>query len=142
MTDTTDATMTETTDVPIDALGPTQQYLSAGKLRDVVGWFDFDDPQDYGTLPAFEHDGEWYLADGHTRAFVAHLAGADRFRVERDPRVRTEHDFELYLTCIEWCREAGVRTVPDLAGRVLDPETFECEWVDRCHRASGRAGGF
>jgi len=120
--------------VPATELRPTQLYVSAEKLRGVLGWFDADDPE-YGPLPAFRHEGEWYLADGHTRAFVAWLAGADRISVERDRTVRTEHDFGVYRQCIRWCAEAGVERVPDLRGRVVGAEAYERRWVERCRRA-------
>lgn len=117
--------------LPIEDVHPTQLYLSSEKLAAVVDWFDFDAPRD-DPLPAFEHEGEWYLSDGHTRAFAAWLAGADRIAVERDPEVREAYDFDVYLTCIEWCAEEGVETIPDLRGRVVEPATYEAVWVDRC----------
>lgn len=119
--------------LPLDDVRPTQLYLSSEKLAGVLEWFDFDDPN-YGRLPAFEHDGEWYLSDGHTRAFAAVLAGEERLRIERDPAVREEYDFDVYLACIDWCAEAGVETVRDLRGRVVEPETFVAQWVERCQR--------
>jgi len=121
--------------IGIEDLRPSQLYLSAAKLASVLDEFDDEGP-DYGPLPAFEHEGEWYLSDGHTRAFAAYLVGADRVRIERDHEVREVYDFDLYLTCIDWCREADVRTVSDLAGRVLDHETFEEQWIERCRRAA------
>jgi len=121
--------------IDIEDLRPSQLYLSAAKLASALDEFDEEGP-DYGSLPAFEHEGEWYLSDGHTRAFAAYLVGADRVRIERDHEVREVYDFDLYLTCIDWCREADVRTVSDLAGRVLDHETFEEQWIERCRRAA------
>jgi hypothetical protein len=121
--------------IDVEDLHPTQLYLSAAKLAAVLDDFETDGP-DYGPLPAFEHDGEWYLSDGHTRAFAAYLGGAETIRIERDREVREVYDFDLYLTCIDWCREEGVRAVPDLAGRVLDHETFEEAWIGRCQRAA------
>ncbi|MFT4889574.1 MAG: hypothetical protein ACI9YT_000484 [Halobacteriales archaeon] len=133
----TEADATETDDgrrVPVEDLRPTQLYLSAAKLASVLEEFAADDP---GPLSAFEHEDEWYLSDGHTRAFAAYLGGAESVRIERDHEVREAYDFDLYLTCIDWCREENVRSVPDLAGRVLDHETFEEQWIERCHRAAG-----
>lgn len=117
--------------LPLSGVRPTQLYLSSAKLASAVERFDFGDP-DYGPLPAFEHEGDWYLADGHTRAFCAHLAGEDALRVERDEDLRAEYDFDVYLAAIEWCGEAGVETVPDLAGRVVDPGAYESLWLERC----------
>lgn len=118
--------------LPNSAVRPTQLYLSSEKLTGVLAWFDFDDP-DYEPLTAFEHDGATYLADGHTRAFAATLAGADRLRVQHDDDITDDPAFGVYLRCIEWCERAGIETVPDLHGRVVEPDTFQTRWIDRCH---------
>jgi len=122
-------------EVPIEEVRPTQLYLSSEKLGSVAEWFDFDDPK-YDPLPAFEHEGSWYLADGHTRAFVAHLAGSETLLIRRDEAVREECDFDLYLECIGWCEDAGIDSPADLSGRILGPETFQELWIDRCCRAA------
>lgn len=121
--------------LPLDDVHPTQLYLSREKLAGVVEWFDFDDPN-YGSLPAFKHEGTWYLSDGHTRAFAAALAGENTLRVERDDRVRKEFDFDVYLTCIDWCEEVDITSVRDLFGRIVEPNTYEQCWVDRCQAIS------
>ncbi len=129
--------MTSARTLPIEDVRPTQLYLSAKKLRRVLEWFDFDEPN-HGSLPAFEHDGRWYLSDGHTRAFAAYLAGAETLRIERDREIREAYDFGLYLECVDWCRDADVESVADLRGRVLEPETYEAQWLERCRRARSR----
>jgi hypothetical protein len=120
----------------IEDLHPSQLYLSAAKLASVLE--AFDDGPDPGPLPAFEYGGEWYLSDGHTRAFAAHLGGVEEVWIERDSEVREEYDFELYETCIEWCREAGIESVADLSGRVLPHAEFEDAWIERCRRVVDR----
>lgn len=119
---------------PIEDIRPTQLYLSSEKLADVLAWFDVDEPN-YGTLPAFEHEGEWYLSDGHTRAFVASLSGAQTLRLERDEELREIYDFDAYLRAISWCAEEGIETVRDLHGRVVEPDSYQELWIDRCQRA-------
>lgn len=42
------------------------------------------DTPDYDPLPAIELDGDLVLADGHTRTFMAWIAGAEELRVRRD----------------------------------------------------------
>lgn len=120
-------------ELPIEALRPSQLYLSSEKLADVLAWFDFDDPE-YGPLPAFEHEGEWYLSDGHTRAFSAYLAGEETIPVERDEEVREKYDFDVYRACISWCEEEGVESAADFCGRIVEPETFQEVWIDRCQQ--------
>ncbi|MFB6270555.1 MAG: histone acetyltransferase [Halobacterium sp.] len=119
--------------LPIAAVRPTQLYLSSEKVADAAAWFDFDDP-DYDPLPVFEYDGDWYLSDGHTRAFLAHLAGVDGLRVERDDGLREEYDFGVYEAAIEWCDEGDVTEIADLVGRVVEPDTFEEVWIARCQQ--------
>ncbi|WP_338727947.1 hypothetical protein [Haladaptatus sp. DJG-WS-42] len=125
--------MSHTAWLPMAEVKPSQLYLSSEKLSAVMGWFDFDEPT-FGPLPVFEYEGDTYLADGHTRAFVAHLAGCMKLPVTYDPEIRTSDDFPVYVECINWCAEEGVETVPDLSGRVLSPEAYDVEWIDRCHR--------
>jgi hypothetical protein len=63
------------------------------------------------------------------------LAGLDEMPTYWD---EDELDWEAYRICVRWCGEAGIRTVADLAGRVVDPETYERLWRRRCaemHRA-------
>lgn len=110
---------------------PTQLYLSSRKLAGVFEWFDFD-PPNYGSLPAFKYEGEWYFSDGHTRAFAAGFAGADTLRIEEDHAVGEKYDFEGYRTCIRWCADSRVETVHDLCGRVIEPDTYETRWIDHC----------
>ena len=103
--------------VPIDAVQPSQCYLNGRKLSRVTEWFDFADPN-YDPLPVRRMSGRdggerWTLTDGHTRAFVAHLAGADALRIVRDA-----DDLELgvYRRCVEWCEDEGVTEIADLTG--------------------------
>ena len=132
--------MTSARTLPIEDVRPTQLYLSAEKLRRVLEWFDFADPN-HGTLPAFEHDRGWHLSDGHTRAFAAYLAGTETLRIVRDREVREADDFGLYLECVDWCRDADVESVADLRGRVLEPDTYEVRWLERCRHARSRREG-
>ena len=125
-------------EVPIDAVRPSQLYLDARKLALVTRWFDFAEPN-YDPLPVrklgSEGDGEprWMLTDGHTRAFVAHLAGADDLRVVRDT---DELQMGVYRQCVEWCEDEGVTEIADLAGRVLNADDFEEQWVSRCREVA------
>lgn len=119
--------------IPIGDVHPSQCYLNGEKLARAADWFDFDDPN-YDPLPVrrFE-DGpdRWTLTDGHTRAFLASLAGDDELRVVEDT---DDLPTDLYVACIGWCVEDGVTEVGDLAGRVVGPETFEERWIERCKR--------
>lgn len=116
--------------LPIGDVRPSQCYLNGRKLSLVAQWFDFDAPN-YDPLPVrrFGASDEWTLTDGHTRAFVAHLSGADELRVVRDG---DDLPPAAYEQCIEWCEAAGIEEISDLAGRVVTASTFESQWVERC----------
>lgn len=117
--------------VPLSEPQPSQRYLDTRKLARATEWFDFDDP-DYVPVPVVELDGELVLTDGHTRAVLALLSGAEHLVVGRD-----DDDLPLAVSrrCVEWCLEEAVTRVADLAGRVVEADTDEELWVQRCHRA-------
>ncbi|UPW00220.1 hypothetical protein M0R88_17115 [Halorussus gelatinilyticus] len=113
---------------PIDTVRPSQLYLNGLKLSFVTQWFDFADPS-YESLPVRNVGGDWMLTDGHTRAFVAYLSGAEELQVHRDP---DDLPMDVYRECLRWCDEEGVTEIADLAGRALNDEDFEEKWVERC----------
>ncbi|WP_227354651.1 hypothetical protein [Haladaptatus salinisoli] len=120
--------MSEPFVVPLAEVRPSQLYLNAAKLASVAAWFDFEGPN-YDPLPVRKIGGEWTLTDGHTRAFVAHLAGAEELRVVRDA---DDIPMPVYERCVSWCADEDVTEVADLAGRVVSESTFEERWVERC----------
>lgn len=123
--------MSEPFTLSIDELQPSQLYLNGRKLALATEWFAFDEPE-YDPLPAREIDGEWVLLDGHTRAFLAALSGAEELVVYDDPE---ELSMEFYRVCVGWCKAEEITRVHDLFGRVLDAPTFVETWVERCHAA-------
>ncbi|WP_435118376.1 histone acetyltransferase [Halolamina sp. C58] len=123
-------------------LQPSQLLVSSEKLRDVLDWWDADDPdpeplpylhpvEDLGLAPERVEPGRVVLADGHTRALAAVLSGTETLPVVRDPD-RETLSMGIYRTCLGWCVDAGVRRPADLVGRVVSDETFRTEWVQRC----------
>lgn len=127
--------MPESFTVPLQKVRPSQYYLNADTVTVASEWFDFDDPN-YDALPVRRFGGEdagrWTLTDGHTRAFLAALAGEMELRIYEDPDDLPD---ELYRECIEWCQDADVTRIQDLVGRVVSAETFQTRWIDRCQQA-------
>lgn len=119
--------------VPIDEPHPSQLYIDASRLRNALNWFDCDDPT-YDPVPVLHVEDELVLSDGHTRAFLAYLAGADTLEIVPDPDQK-ELNIPLYRECVGWCRDESVTQVEHLAGRVVSRDTFLEQWVARC-RAS------
>lgn len=126
-----------TTRVSPGGLQPSQPYVDAERLRDVLEWFDPDAPahDPIPVLPAERFDpgldADFVIVDGHTRAFVAVLCGSETVRVVRDSE-RDDLSTGIYRTCVEWCLDAGVTEPADLVGRVVSPGTFREEWIERC----------
>lgn len=118
---------------PIDELHPTQLFISKEKLQAVLGWLDCDNPT-YDPIPVFEYQDRWYLADGHTRTFVLALAGEKTVAVTEDETIFEEEP--LYRTCIDWCEKREIAVITDLVGRVVEAETYETEWIQRCQEAA------
>lgn len=117
--------------VPVDDVQPSQPYVDAASMRELLSWFDPEDPS-YDPIPVVELGGDRVCTDGHTRAFLAFLSGADRLRVVDDPD-REDLPLAMYRECVEWCRADGVTRVADLTGRVVSHERFLADWVERCH---------
>jgi len=127
----------DVTTVPVSSIRPSQCYLNAEKVAAVaerVAGATFDP----GPLPVYAFEGEHYLTDGHTRAFVAYLTGRKRLRVTYDVNLAADASLPVYRECIEWCKREGVEAVPDLAGRVVGPETYHAEWIEPCHAIAAR----
>jgi hypothetical protein len=110
----------------LDELQPSQLYLSEAKLA----WVQHEDaPAE--PLPVKELGGRVVLTDGHTRAFAAWQAGRAEIEVYWDP---DDLDWQAYQICVAWCEEEGIRTVADLAGRIVSPQEYEVVWLQRCAR--------
>lgn len=121
------------TTIPCGDLHPSQLYISAQKMRDVMEWFDFDDPA-LDPIPTYVFDGNLTLLDGHTRAFVAYLGGIDSLRIqELDDSDVEKLNLELYRECLVWCQEEGVTELSDFVGRVVSDTTYKTKWIGRCH---------
>ena len=123
------------------ALRPSQLYVSAEKLAAVLERVESaGGGHEFGPLPVYDFDGVRRLTDGHTRALAAHLTGAESVQIEYDDDLAEEYNIELYCECIESCVTEGIERIPDLVGRVLGPDEFEREWIDRCDSAAERLG--
>lgn len=123
--------------LPITEPQPSQLYLNGRKLSLATQWFDFDDPA-YDPIPVRRFDGEWVLLDGHTRAFLAALSGADDLHVVEN---HEDLSMAIYGECVSWCREEGITEISDLHGRALNADSFVEQWVERCHTAAERLDG-
>lgn len=113
----------------LSLMQPSQLYLSEAKLAHVMArWW----PRRPGTLspiPVRLLDGIIVSTDGHTRAFAAYRERFAEVPVYWD---EDKLDWEAYRVCVAWCRAEGIRTIRDLEGRIVSPETYTTCWLERC----------
>lgn len=127
--------MTKAFILSLAQIQPSQLYISTTKLAQVRAWWT---PPQMATLipiPVVRLDDAIVATDGHTRAFAAYQAGFGEVPVVWDT---DELDWQAYRICVDWCRAEGVRTVMDLAGRVVAPADYQRLWLDRCRRMHQR----
>lgn len=110
-------------------LQPSQLYVSSAKLVAVLTRWPDRDPETLEPVPVKRYGNRLVATDGHTRALAAYRAGLEAIPVVPDG---DDLDDEAYEICVGWCLEAGIESVADLDDRVVDPETYERLWLDRC----------
>lgn len=114
--------------VKLDELQPSQLYINADKLTAVLSAIDgVVIPS--APLPVRRFGGRLVLTDGHTRAVAAHLRGVDELQATWD---QDDLDWEAYEICVKWCLQEGVRTIGDLAPRVVSGHEYGRLWLGRC----------
>jgi ParB-like chromosome segregation protein Spo0J len=67
--------MAKTFTIKIDAIQPSQLYISSEKLDTVMKNFRRNQPLIVEPIPIKKLDGQIIFVDGHTRAFAAFLLG-------------------------------------------------------------------
>ncbi len=75
------------------------------------------------------------LLDGHSRALALLRRGYEKCRTVYETEVI---DWEAYKMCVRWCRKEGIRRPRDLLDRIVDEETYQELWLDRCHKMKKR----
>jgi len=115
----------------LEDIQPSQLFISSAKLEQVMQDLDPVTRETLLPLPIKKLGQDVILTDGHTRALAAHLKGWEEIRVYWD---EDDLDWEAYAICVQWCREAGIRTIADLADRIVPPEDYQVLWLQRCDR--------
>ena len=138
-------------DLDLLSIQPTQLFISEQKLRRWMDRLQGTSPgldaigsdaagsdnkeSDAGAMemtepiPVKRIGNDLFFTDGHTRAFALWKMGFKTVRTIPEP---DDLDWISYLANVQWCRQAGIRTIADLAGRVLDQAEYEKRWVNRC----------
>ena len=112
--------------LPFSEIQPSQFFLSEKKLEEIATWFD---QEELKPLPVKRWKGEWFLTDGHSRAFTAYLRGRSELPVYFD---RDDINLKFYSNCIRLCKEKKILSIADLKDRILSEEAYQTEWLDWC----------
>lgn len=115
--------------VDLALLQPSQLYLSAERLEQILAWIKSEDLDNFEPLPVKRLDGHLMLTDGHHRAYAFHSLGRRQIKVIPDT---DELDWEAYRICVQWCLEEGISSVMDLKSRIVNEEYFDLLWDKRC----------
>ncbi|MCH4889703.1 hypothetical protein EZV73_19125 [Acidaminobacter sp. JC074] len=112
----------------IEDIYPSQLYISKKKLAAVQTWIK---PDVYDPIPIKKLNGRHIYVDGHTRAYALHVLGVTEINVEWEPE---EWDWDAYQICVDWCLDDKIHSIADLTGRLVDHESYEVLWYDRCRK--------
>ena len=113
--------------LPMDALTPSQLYISEEKLQKVREWFhgNFSNME---PLPVKKLAGRLLLTDGHTRAAAAFLTGLTMLPCVWD----TDNlDWAAYAADINLCAEEGITSIARLAERIVSADDYDLLWRKR-----------
>ncbi len=113
---------------------PTQLYINERKLVVLEARYPPGTEATMEPVPVTLLRGQLSFTDGHTRAFLAWRRGLESVTAHWDD---SELELKTYFQCVEWCHEAGIRTIADLASHVIDDAAYKVKWIARCE-AIGR----
>lgn len=123
--------MAKTFPIKIDAIQPTQLYISFEKLDTVMKNLGRNKPLIVEPIPIKKLDGQIVFVDGHTRAFAAFLLGLSEIPVYWEGE---KLDWDEYRICVGWCKEEGINAISDLKERVVPQKDYQVLWLDRCRK--------
>ncbi|TFG21424.1 MAG: hypothetical protein EU530_00280 [Promethearchaeota archaeon] len=121
--------MVEIFQVEITSIHPSQLYISKQKLQDIQNSLNPEYPSIKDPIPIKELNGKTIFVDGHTRAVALHLYGQKTMPVYWEYE---ELDWEMYEICVQWCADAGIHSVVELASRIVSHEEYKIVWYKRC----------
>ena len=121
--------MPETFNLRFDKIQPSQLYISRSKLDSILELFEAGTQEKLEPIPIKELNGELVSTDGHTRGLAWHLKGYSEIEVEWED---VEMDWEAYTICVDWCKNIGITSIPDLASWIIDQKEYEILWLERC----------
>jgi hypothetical protein len=121
--------MAEVFRLALSEIQPSQLLLNRDKLHQVMAAWQPCSLDTLPPVPVKRLDGRIIFTDGHHRAFAAYRCGFAEMPVFWD---EDELDWDAYRICVAWCGDEGITTIRDLEGRVVSPEVYASDWLDRC----------
>jgi len=121
--------MVEIFHVDITSIQPSQLYISKKKLQEVQKSLNPKNRSLGILIPIKEINGKTIFVDGHTRAVALYLLGEKTIPVYWEYE---DLDWNAYENCVRWCEDEGVRSITDLAKRIVSHEEYEQLWYKRC----------
>jgi len=115
----------------IDAIQPTQLYISSEKLNTVMRSLARTKSMVIEHIPIKRLDNQVVFVDGHTRVFAAFLHSLSDIPVCWEDE---ELDWDEYRLCVGWCKEEGINVISDLRKRVVAHKDYQVLWLDRCKK--------
>ncbi|MFA9466448.1 MAG: hypothetical protein ACERKN_19470 [Velocimicrobium sp.] len=110
---------------------PSQLFISEMKLKKVLEWLDYKNIAYYQPIPVKKLNGKIIFTDGHTRAFALFKMGIKDIRCTWD---EDNLNWEAYQICVDWCMEDGISNISHLEQKVINKDSYEILWCDRCKK--------
>jgi len=111
----------------IDKVMPSQLYISKEKLKNVIKYIRNNGVNNIEPIPVKQIDNIIFYTDGHTRAFALWKMGFKKIKVVWETE---ELDWELYLICINWCKNEKISNISHL--KIISHNQYKKWWIKRC----------
>jgi hypothetical protein len=122
--------MTNTFQMKLESIQPSQSYINSEKLRYVMRQLQ-SKPVFIKPIPVKKLEDQIVFVDGHTRALAALLLGLSEIPVCWEDEGL---DWDEYKVCVGWCKEEGIHTISDLKNRIVSHKDYKVLWLDRCKK--------
>ena len=119
----------DTFEMKLSEIQPSQLYISKKKLAKVNRFFDPKNKETLGIIPIKKLGKDIIYSDGHTRAVSAFLAGYKEITVKWEDE---DLDWEMYETCLQWCKDDKIFSIEDLAKRIISHKDYKLLWYKKC----------
>ena len=115
----------------INKIQPSQLYLNLKKIDTLLTNSNFKNIKKMDPIPIKNLNNQIIFTDGHTRAYLYWKNGCKKVVVCWEDE---DLDWEAYQICVNWCQDAGIKTVSDLRNRIIDNDLYQEKWINRCQK--------